>query len=80
MPRYNPMFDVRSDVKILDRASLEYSQRIWKSHNNLKQAQLEYADRVAKVKMVGIYPGGDVLYELEGLPGYWHEECLDLGE
>jgi hypothetical protein len=79
MPRYNPIFAVGSNVRIMDRASLEYFKRIWKSHNNLKQAQLEYADRVAKVTNFGIYPGGDILYELEGVPGFWHEECLEPG-
>ena len=73
------MFAVGSNVRILDRASLEYFKRIWKSHNSLKQAQLEFADRVAKVTNVGIYPGGDILYELEDVPGIWHEECLDPG-
>ena len=25
---------------------------------------------------VGFYHGGDALYELEGVPGVWHEVCL----
>jgi hypothetical protein len=77
MPRYKPMFAVGSNVRILDRASLEYFKRIWEFHNNLKQAQLDYADRIAKIASSGIYPRGDVTYELEGVPGIWHEECLD---
>jgi hypothetical protein len=28
------------------------------------------------VTSVRYYHGGDVLYELEGIPGIWHEACL----
>jgi hypothetical protein len=37
---------------------------------------LKFADKIAKVKSVGFYHGGDELYELEGVLGTWHEQCL----
>jgi hypothetical protein len=29
------------------------------------------------VKDVGFYHGGDELYQVAGIPGTWHEECLE---
>ena len=54
--------------------------RTWKFHDKLRPEQLRYADKVAKVKAVAFYHGGDVLYELKGLPGLWHEQCLRPAE
>ena len=48
----------------------------WKSQHNLKPEQLGFADEIASVSSVGFYHGGDELYELEGVPGLWHEACL----
>ena len=42
----------------------------------LEPEQLDYAGRVAKVKEVTFFHGGDEIYALEGIPGVWHEECL----
>jgi hypothetical protein len=39
--------------------------------------QLEAAGKAAQVKSVGFYHGGDELYELEDLPGLWHEANLE---
>jgi hypothetical protein len=33
--------------------------------------------KTGKIKSVGFYHGGDVLYEIEGVPGIWHERCLE---
>lgn len=49
----------------------------WKLHNKLNVDQLEYAGMVAVVAMVSMYFGGDMLYNLEGVPGIWHEQCLE---
>ena len=49
----------------------------WKYHHPLGEAQLDAAGRTAVVARVGYYHGGDPLYELEGLPGLWHEVCLE---
>jgi hypothetical protein len=45
----------------------------------LDAVQLEYAGRIAEVESVGFYHGGDELYKLQGLPGIWHEVCLEAG-
>jgi hypothetical protein len=39
--------------------------------------QLAYADKTGKIKSVGFYHGGDVLYEIERMPGIWHEQLLE---
>ena len=55
---------------------LEKFRRTWALHNALQSEQLMYAGKIGVVKAVGYYHGGDVLYELESLPGIWHECCL----
>lgn len=77
---YKEEFPKGSTVKIADCASLEEFLRTWKFHHKLQTEQLRYADKVAKVKSVGFYHGGDELYELKGVPGLWHEQCFDSGE
>jgi hypothetical protein len=39
--------------------------------------QFEYAGTIAEIESVGFYQGGDELYKLKGLPGIWHEVCLE---
>jgi hypothetical protein len=41
-----------------------------------KPEQLEYAGREVTIANVGIYHGGDVIYQLVEAPGVWHEDCL----
>ena len=65
-----------SYVRIVDRSALEDFQRSWTLHNKLRLEQLNYGNRVAEVARVGYYHGGDVLYELVGIPSCWHECCL----
>ena len=38
--------------------------------------EVRIADRVARVKEVTFFHGGDEIYSLEGMPGVWHEACL----
>ena len=52
------------------------SMRRWKCHHPLTSEQLEYASKEATVARVGIYHGGDPIYQLVDIPGTWHEECL----
>jgi hypothetical protein len=68
----NAEFEVGSEVKIADRAFLEAGQY----HNELEPEQLAYAGKIAKVKAVDFFTGGDEIYTLQGIPGVWHEECL----
>jgi hypothetical protein len=69
-------YPVGSKVQVADRAVLEDFFANWTLHNKLKRGQLEYAGKVAKVKRSYMYHGGDILYELKGIPGIWHEQCL----
>jgi hypothetical protein len=64
-------------VRVATRATLEDFSRSWKLHNKLQPNQLDFAGHIAKVKRNYMYHGGDVLYELEGIPGIWHEQCLE---
>ena len=69
-------FEVGSEVRVADRAFIEEYLEAGQYHNELEPEQLEYAGRVAKVKSVEFFHGGDEIYTLEGLPCVWHEECL----
>ncbi|MGH9572666.1 MAG: hypothetical protein ACRD40_03940 [Candidatus Acidiferrales bacterium] len=69
-------FDVGTQVRIADRAFLEAFLEAGQYHNELEPEQLEFADRVATVRSVNFFHGGDEIYQLEGIPGVWHEECL----
>jgi diadenosine tetraphosphatase ApaH/serine/threonine PP2A family protein phosphatase len=73
---YNAEFQEGSEVRIADRPALEEFQRTWRHHNKITDEQLDYAGALARVTFVGFYHGGDELYELEGVPGIWHERCL----
>jgi len=65
-------------VRILDRATLEEFSRTWKLHHELEPGQLDYAGEVAKVTKISMYHGGDILYELENIPGIWHQRLLEI--
>jgi hypothetical protein len=78
MARYKEDFPVGSAVRIADTRQLEEFLRTWKYHHKLTPEQLRYAGKTAQVEKVGFYHGGDVLYELRGIPGRWHEQCLAL--
>ncbi|MGB8675570.1 MAG: hypothetical protein WCD27_14550 [Candidatus Acidiferrales bacterium] len=69
-------YEVGSQVRVADRAFLEKFLEEGQYHNELEPEQLEYAGRVAEVKKVEFFTGGDEIYTLEGIPGVWHEECL----
>ena len=74
---YKEEFPKGSKVKIARREFLEEFLKTWKFHNKLKPDQLNYADQIAEVEGVAFYHGGDELYKLKGIPGIWHEECLE---
>ena len=73
---YEPEYPEGTTVEIADREALDAFLRDWKLHNPLQPKQLKYAGRQAVVKSIGYYHGGDELYELKGIPGVWHEQCL----
>ena len=72
----NAEFEVGTDIRIADRPFLEEFLEAGQYHNELEPEQLQFAGRVAKVKAVNFFHGGDEIYTLEGVPGVWHEECL----
>ncbi len=74
---YKEEFPVGSLVRITGREALAEFLRSWKLHNKLQPEQLEYAGKIGKIKSVGFYHGGDELYQIEGIPGVWHEQCLE---
>lgn len=73
---YNAEFPVGSTVRIADRDLLEEFSRTWQYHHKLEPQPIQYHGRIAKVKTARAYHGGDEIYELEDIPGIWHEECL----
>ena len=73
---YKEEFPVGSFVKIAERGALEDFMRNWKLHNKLQPEQLDHAGKIGKIKSVGFYHGGYELYQIEGIPGIWHEQCL----
>jgi hypothetical protein len=79
MSAYDPAkYHKGSVVRIAPRAALEaFLRPTWKLHHPLVPAQLEYGGCTAKVFTSAMYHGGDVLYELEDIPGIWHERCLE---
>ena len=77
MAAYKEKFPVGSKVRVGTLCLLQEFQRTWKFHDKLHTEQLDYAGRVTQVAKVGFYHGGDVLYELVGVPGVWHEQCLE---
>jgi len=76
MTPYHEKYPAGSKVRIASREKLDAFYSSWKYHDKLTIEQLDYADRIAEVKTVGFYHGGDVLYNLKDVPGTWHEECL----
>ena len=77
MAAYREDFRVGSSVQILDVNELEEFVRSWKYHHKLGTEQMKFAGRTATVEGVSFYHGGDPLYTLRGLPGLWHEQCLN---
>ena len=69
-------FAVGASVAIVDRATLEQFRRDWHWHHPLDVNRLSFAGTLTRVTSVFIYHGGDELYELQGVPGLWHKDCL----
>ena len=77
MKPYQAQFPIGATVRIAQRAESERFRLEWQFHHNLESEQISYAGHTARVRDVGFYHGGDVLYQLDGVPGIWHEACLD---
>lgn len=76
MPDNHALYRAGDTVRTADRDCLERFRQQWKYHNKLTPEQVSFAAVTARVKLVMYYHGGTPLYELEGVPGVWHEECL----
>jgi hypothetical protein len=74
---YHPEFLAGDRIRIRRREVLDQFKREWKYHHPLQDDQLAYGGSEAIIRIVSIYHGGDELYELEGVPGLWHECCLE---
>ena len=73
---YTATYSEGAVVMIAPLAELEQFRNSWRFHNPLRPKQLEFAGRSGLVRSIGYYHGGDVLYQIEGVPGIWHECCL----
>ena len=74
---YTERFPKGSKVRVKDSAFLESFRQRWAHHHPLAAEQIGYAGRATEVASVGFYNGGDELYTLIGIPGIWHEQCLE---
>jgi hypothetical protein len=74
---YQERFPIGREVQIKNRDYLERFRLSWRLHHPLQLEQIDCARRITVVKKVSSYHGGEVLYELEHLPGIWHESCLE---
>jgi hypothetical protein len=73
---YKEEYPLGSMVRIAERPELEEFKKTWQLHNKLQPEQLEYAGKTGKIKWFGFYHGGDELYQIDEIPGIWHECCL----
>jgi hypothetical protein len=73
---YREKYPKGSTVEIAKRDVLDDFLQTWKLHSRLQAEELDYAGKTGKIKSVGFYHGGDVLYEIDDVPGIWHECCL----
>ena len=73
---YSALFPTGTRVSIASRRILEEFRDSWTLHHPIESPQIAFAGSATRVVRVGFYHGGDALYELEGIPGIWHERCL----
>ncbi len=74
---YKEKFERGTAVRIAPLDALEHFRRTWKYHHPLFERQLMFFSMTTVVEDVSYYHGGDVLYDLRGVPGIWHEELLE---
>jgi hypothetical protein len=73
---YESRFVEGDRARIASREKLQDFRDRWRLHNSLTEEQLRFAGTDVRVAEVAFYHGGDPLYRLEGIPGFWHEACL----
>jgi hypothetical protein len=77
---YQEKFPIGTIVRIAPLARLQEFKRDWKYHHPLQGEQLQFAGTTDRVRTVGFYHGGDIIYQLESAPGTWHEAVLESDE
>lgn len=73
---YNAEFPKGSWVRVAERAKLDRFANKWYYHHPLEKKQFEFAGTAARVAEVRYYNRATEIYELENVPGVWHEVCL----
>lgn len=76
MPGQTALFPQGTRVQVKPLEFLQDFRQRRKDHDPLVDKQLSYAGAIARVRNIGFYYGGDVMYWLDDVPGTWHEECL----
>lgn len=76
MGAYEAKYQPGMQVRVATAQELEEFRRTWRYHNPLIDSQMAYAGKVAIVRDVGFYHGGDPIYQLDDIPGVWHEQVL----
>jgi hypothetical protein len=74
---YKEKYPVGTDIRIANLETLQAFKRDWKYHHPISDQQVQSAGSVDRIKAVGFYHGGDVMYDLEKTAGTWHEACLE---
>jgi hypothetical protein len=69
-------FQIGETVQIASREILDEFSRTWKFHHPLQSSQFQHAGRTARITNSFMYHGGDILYELETVPGLWHQQLV----
>jgi hypothetical protein len=79
---YDPAkYAVGTRVRVKPRVELEaFLRPQYQYHHPLQDNQLQYAGHTATVAKSYMYHGGGVLYELSGMPGIWHEVCVETND
>jgi hypothetical protein len=62
---YQEKFPIGTVVRIAPLEQLQAFKRDWRYHHPLQDEQLQFAGTMDKVRPVGFYHGGDVIYQLE---------------
>jgi hypothetical protein len=74
---YQEKFPIGTVVRIAPLEQLQAFKRDWKYHHPLQDVQLQFAGTTDRVRTVGFYHGGDVIYQLETALRTWHEGVLE---
>jgi len=88
MPPYHSPFRPGDLVRVVSREKLsEFLPENWLGetedgdtyslHHPIEESWLEYAGREFTVRSVGYYHCGDILLELDGIEGRWHESSVE---